>query len=122
MSSILLVTVRRSLPDRNLNYWDSVSTLAGEVRDPSRTFPRAMLLAVALVVTMYLVPTMASLGVMPRGDGDWKLGFYGKVAQTVGGQWLAVWVLCAAAFSQVIRDVILERCCCTQLIINIVAV
>jgi amino acid transporter len=90
---------------RNLNYWDSVSTLAGEVRDPSRTFPRAMLLAVALVVSMYLLPTMASLGIMPpdAAGETWKLGFYGKVAQMVGGKWLAVWVLLAAAFSQVRR-------------------
>lgn len=64
---------------RNLNYWDSVSTLAGEVRDPSRTFPRAMLIAVALVVVMYLIPTMASLGVLPPGDHNWKLGFYPEV-------------------------------------------
>lgn len=84
----------------NLNYWDSVSTLAGEVHDPTYTFPRAMMLGVALVVAMYLIPTMASLGVMPPGT-DWKLGLYGVVAQTVGGHWLAVWVLCAAAFSQI---------------------
>ena len=25
----------------NLNYWDSASTLAGEVRDPRRVFPQA---------------------------------------------------------------------------------
>lgn len=34
---------------RNLNYWDSVSTLAGEVAHPRRTFPRALFIAVALV-------------------------------------------------------------------------
>lgn len=84
----------------NLNYWDSVSTLAGEVRAPETTFPRAMMLAVALVVSMYLIPALASLGVMPAGY-EWKLGTYGEVAQLVGGQWLAVWVLCAAGFSQV---------------------
>jgi amino acid transporter len=33
----------------NLNSWDSVSTLAGEVRNPSRLFPRALLLAIQLV-------------------------------------------------------------------------
>lgn len=33
----------------NLNSWDSVSTLAGEVRNPSRLFPRALMLAVQLV-------------------------------------------------------------------------
>ena len=41
---------------RNLNYWDSVSTLAGEVAHPRRTFPRALFIAVALVcgITVYL--------------------------------------------------------------------
>ncbi|GLC39294.1 hypothetical protein PLESTB_001574500 [Pleodorina starrii] len=84
----------------NLNYWDSVSTLAGEVRDPGRTFPRALLLAVVLVVAMYLLPTLAALGVQ-GATGDWKLGYYGMVAQQVGGSWLAVWIIVAAACSQV---------------------
>mmetsp|Transcript_23117 Transcript_23117/g.63828 ORF Transcript_23117/g.63828 Transcript_23117/m.63828 type:complete len:649 (+) Transcript_23117:185-2131(+) len=87
----------------NLNYWDSVSTLAGEVRNPGKTFPRALLMAVLLVVAMYLLPTMAALGIKsPESkDSDWGLGYYGLVAQQVGGPWLAVWVLGAAAFSQV---------------------
>jgi amino acid transporter len=66
----------------NLNYWDSVSCLAGEVDRPAKTFPRAMLWAVLLVVASYLLPTMAALGVMPAA-GEWELGFYGKVAQQV---------------------------------------
>ncbi|KXZ49449.1 hypothetical protein GPECTOR_21g675 [Gonium pectorale] len=85
----------------NLNYWDSVSTLAGEVRNPGRTFPRALLLAVGLVVAMYLLPTVAAIGVLPGGDGEWTLGYYGQVAQQVGGPWLAGWVVVAAACSQV---------------------
>ncbi|GFR49932.1 hypothetical protein Agub_g12036, partial [Astrephomene gubernaculifera] len=85
----------------NLNYWDSVSTLAGEVRDPGRTFPRALLLAVLLVVAMYLLPTAAALGVLGGGGGEWTLGYYGTVAQKVGGSWLAAWIVVAAACSQV---------------------
>jgi amino acid transporter len=84
----------------NLNYWDSVSCLAGEVDRPAKTFPRAMLWAVVLVVLSYLLPTMAALGVMPEA-GDWQLGYYGKVAQTVAGDWLAWWVVVAAAASQI---------------------
>ncbi len=77
---------------RNLNYWDSVSTLAGEVRNPGRTFPRALLLAVLLVVAMYLLPTLAALGVMAQ-PGDWELGYYGKVAELVGTgvAWVKGW-------------------------------
>lgn len=68
---------------RPQNYWDNISTLAGEVSNPSRNFPRALLWAVLLVVASYLLPTMAALGVLPEA-GDWELGYYGKVAQQVG--------------------------------------
>ena len=67
---------------RNLNYWDSVSTLAGEVNDPARTFPRAMVLAVLMVVLMYLLPTMAALGVTTDAS-EWSMGIYGRVAEKV---------------------------------------
>ncbi|MEW5303965.1 MAG: hypothetical protein WDW36_006608 [Sanguina aurantia] len=85
----------------NLNYWDSVSTLAGEVDNPGRTFPRAMLLGVFLVVTSYLLPLLAALGTDANVGGDWRLGYFGKVAEQVGGKWLALWVMVAAASSQV---------------------
>ena len=83
---------------RNLNYWDSVSTLAGEVANPHKTFPLALMLAVILVILMYLLPLLACLGVM-TDTSDWKLGFFATVARQVGGQWLAWWMLAAAAVS-----------------------
>jgi amino acid transporter len=61
-----------------------------------KTFPRALLLAVVLVIAMYLLPLMACLGVMPEA-ADWKLGFFATVARRVGGPWLAWWMLAAAA-------------------------
>ncbi|GAX81477.1 hypothetical protein CEUSTIGMA_g8906.t1 [Chlamydomonas eustigma] len=84
----------------NLNMWDRVSTLAGEVHNPRRTLPRAMLLAVLLVVLMYLLPTMAVLGVTNDTD-EVQMGFYGRVAEKFGGHWLAVWVVVAAASSSI---------------------
>ncbi len=84
----------------NLNMWDRVSTLAGEVSDPRRTLPRALLLAVLLVVLMYLLPAMAVLGVTDD-TSQVSMGFYGKVAQDYGGHWLAVWVVIAAASSSI---------------------
>ena len=67
---------------RNLNYWDSVSTLAGEVSHPKKTFPRALLIAVGLVVFMYLGPLMVGLGVTVQTD-EWELGYFTKVATMV---------------------------------------
>jgi amino acid transporter len=54
-----------------------------QVDKPHKTFPRALMWAVLLVVLSYLLPTMAALGIMAEA-GDWELGYYGKVAQQVG--------------------------------------
>ena len=54
-----------------------------QVHDPARTFPRALLLAVFLVVLMYLLPIMAALGVT-TDTSDWSMGYFGRVADQVG--------------------------------------
>jgi amino acid transporter len=55
--------------------WDNASTVAGEVRDPQRNYPRALLGAVALVIVCYLIPvaTLAKSGMDPSGftTGSW---------------------------------------------------
>lgn len=67
---------------RNLNYWDSVSTLAGEVPRPHRTVPRALAGAVVLVVVTYVIPLLAGVGVTTQ-VADWKLGYFAHIAQKV---------------------------------------
>ncbi len=42
--------------------WDNVSTFAGEVKNPARTFPLALMISVALVTGLYLLPMLATLG------------------------------------------------------------
>ena len=83
----------------SLNYWDSVSTLAGEVSDPARTFPRALGIAVVLVISAYVLPLLIGLGIA-TDSSDWTLGYFATVAQHVGGKWLAWWIVVAAAVSQ----------------------
>lgn len=85
----------------SLNYWDSVSTLAGEVSDPARTFPRALSIAVVLVISAYLLPLLIGVGVETGSTSlDWTLGYFATVAEHVGGKWLAWWIVVAAAISQ----------------------
>ena len=67
--------------------------------NPHKTFPLALMLAVILVILMYVLPLLACLGVM-TDTSDWKLGFFATVARQVGGQWLAWWMLAAAAVSR----------------------
>lgn len=41
-----------------------------------------MMLAVLMVVLMYLLPTMAALGIT-TDTSEWSMGFYGRVADQV---------------------------------------
>ncbi|CAI7857520.1 unnamed protein product [Closterium sp. NIES-53] len=83
----------------NLNYWDSVSTLAGEIEEPKRTFPRALMGAVVLVVVSYLVPLLTGTGAVPFSPDGWDDGYLAVVGRAIGGGWLAWWIACAAALS-----------------------
>src|SRR5204862_1915012 len=47
-------------------WWD-VSKIAGEVRDPGRNLPRAMLLGVLVVTAIYILVSIAFLYVVPLG-------------------------------------------------------
>jgi amino acid transporter len=64
--------------------WDNASTIAGEVDEPQRTYPRAMIFAVALVAFTYVAPVAAlsRAGIDPAtlGTGAWV-----DVAAKLGG-------------------------------------
>lgn len=84
----------------NLNYWDKASTLAGEVEEPRKTFPKAVFGAVGLVVGAYLIPLLAGTGALPsEAAAEWTAGFFSEVGQRIGGSWLRVWIQAAAAMS-----------------------
>ncbi|RLN27643.1 hypothetical protein C2845_PM05G03700 [Panicum miliaceum] len=84
----------------NLNYWDKASTLAGEVEEPRKTFPKAVFGAVGLVVGAYLIPLLAGTGALPSETAaEWTDGFFSEVGQRIGGPWLRVWIQAAAAMS-----------------------
>lgn len=70
-----------------MNYWDSVSTLAGEVENPGKTFPRALAGAVAVVVAGYLFPLVVGLSYSAKAK-DWDLGYFAVVGDQVLG-WLS---------------------------------
>ncbi|CAL9201864.1 unnamed protein product [Musa hybrid cultivar] len=84
----------------NLNYWDKASTLAGEVEDPSRSFPRAIFGAVVLVMASYLIPLLAGTGALDVSTSEeWTDGYFAQVGMVIGGAWLRWWIQAAAAMS-----------------------
>ena len=72
-----------------------------QVRNPGKVFPKALGIGVVLVVATYLLPLMIGAGISPDADADWTLGYYGHVAELVGGKWLALAVVISAAVSQI---------------------
>lgn len=57
--------------------YESMSTIAGEVKDP-QVIPKATLITVPLIMAVYILPTIASLGSL----GDWPN--WGTTAGTIG--------------------------------------
>jgi len=64
--------------------WDNASTIATEVERPQRTYPRAMLAAVALVSLTYIVP-VGAMWMTGLAPGAWETGSWAEIASLVGG-------------------------------------
>ena len=72
--------------------WECISTIAGEVKDPSRTVPLATLAAVPLVALTYLLPLGVALGA-----SDWKTWSsethtIAQIAGEIVAPWLGSWI------------------------------
>jgi len=64
--------------------WDNASTIAGEVAQPQRTYPRAMLAAVALVALSYIIP-IAAMSLTGLSPTAWETGSWAEIAGMLGG-------------------------------------
>jgi amino acid transporter len=69
--------------------WDNASTIATEVERPQRTYPRAMLAAVAIVSASYIVP-VAAMWMTGLPASAWETGSWADIARMVGGPLLRV--------------------------------
>ncbi|HEY8747176.1 MAG TPA: APC family permease [Tepidisphaeraceae bacterium] len=85
--------------------WDNVSTIAGEVHRPQRTYPLAMLVSVLLVAATYVLPVAAvsRSGIDPA---TWETGSWVNVGKTIGsalgprvGQALAIAIMAGGMIS-----------------------
>ncbi len=72
--------------------WDNASTIAGEVENPQRTYPRAVLLALAAVTATYMIVVAAAwrTGIAPSA---WETGAWVQVATAFGGRGLGLAVV-----------------------------
>jgi amino acid transporter len=69
--------------------WDNASTIATEVERPQRTYPRAMLVAVAIVALSYVLP-VAALWMTGLAPSVWETGSWAEIAGLLGGPLLRI--------------------------------
>jgi basic amino acid/polyamine antiporter, APA family len=66
--------------------WWEVTRIAGEVRDPSRTLPRALALGLVGVMLIYTAATMSFIYVIPIGLVSEGQGFVAQVGEAIVGR------------------------------------
>ncbi len=72
--------------------WDSISTIAGEMEQPRRDYPRALLISVVLIAGVYAVPSLVAMGLLGTEHFDWKTGAWSTAAEQIAGPWLGTFV------------------------------
>jgi len=68
--------------------YEQLSTVAEEVENPARTYPRALAVVVPLSMATFFLPTLAALASTGKWH-DWKDGYFSTAALFIGGPWLA---------------------------------
>ncbi len=95
------------------DYWGyyNVCFLGGEVKDPGRTIPRALIISIVVVAALYLTMNVAVLGVIPwremlshsGGENNHIISvFMQRIYGTWAGRlitWLIMWTAFASVFS-----------------------
>ena len=72
--------------------WDNASTVAQEVENPQRNYPRAMLASAGLVALTYILP-LAAVGLAGIPADRFSTGAWTDAAHTLAGPWLALAVV-----------------------------
>jgi amino acid transporter len=72
--------------------WDNASTVAQEVEEPQKNYPRAMLAATGLVALTYVLP-LAAVALAGIPADRFSTGAWADAARELAGPWLALCVV-----------------------------
>jgi amino acid transporter len=79
--------------------WDNASTVANEVENPQKTYPRVMLLTLAAIFLSYVIPVLAVWHLHVQTE-VWSTGSWASIATMVVGPWLGAALVGAAMISE----------------------
>jgi amino acid transporter len=80
--------------------WDNASTIAGEVENPQKNYPRLMWIGVTLVAVTYLLP-IAAVSHSGLDPNSWTTGGWVDAGRALGGEWLAIAITIAGIIGAV---------------------
>lgn len=69
--------------------WDNASTVAREVDNPQRNYPRAILMATAVVTLSYVIP-LAAMAYARVPVAAFTTGSWADIARSMAGEWLGL--------------------------------
>jgi amino acid transporter len=78
--------------------WDNASTIAAEVDQPQRTYPKAVMLALFIVALSYILP-VAAVWITRLPAASWETGSWADIAGMLGGPALRVFLIAGGMFS-----------------------
>jgi amino acid transporter len=80
--------------------YEQLSSVAEEVQNPQRSYPRALAWVVPLSMATYFFPTAFALAALGNWQ-EWKTGYFADAAHAIGGPWLGVWMTLGATITSV---------------------
>ena len=85
--------------------YEQLSTVAEEVENPQRAYPKALAMVVPLSIAAYFLPTLAGLASAGNWE-QWHTGYFSDAARIIGGlffgrPWLGTWMTLAAMVGNV---------------------
>jgi amino acid transporter len=80
--------------------YEQCSSVAEEIENPQRSYPRALAIVVPLSVATYFLPALCSLAALGNWQ-DWKTAYLSTAAGLIGGDWLGFLMTIAAMLCNV---------------------
>ena len=80
--------------------YEQLSSVAEEVENPQRSYPRALAVVVPLSMAVYFLPALTGLAAAGNWE-NWHTGFFPDAARLIGGSWLGTWMTLAATIGTV---------------------
>ena len=77
----------------------NIGTLAGEVANPHKMFPQALMILIPIVFVQTVLPLALSISI-DTNLNNYEPGNYSRISDTLTGRWLGAMITCGAVISQ----------------------